>query len=77
MPLGAGETPKSEPITEAGSGRVQEKERAWLAEIIEKLNDLFGEGTTDHDQLNYGHSLRGKVLESPKLRQQAANSTKE
>ncbi len=30
MPLGEGETPKLEPLTEAGSGSVQEKERAYM-----------------------------------------------
>src|SRR3954466_8275528 len=34
LPLGEGEAPKLEPITEAGSGTVQEKEKARLAEII-------------------------------------------
>lgn len=29
------------PITEAGSGSVQEKEEALLNEIIENVNDLF------------------------------------
>ena len=38
MPLGEGETPKLEPITEAGGGSVQEKEKAFLAEIIQKLS---------------------------------------
>jgi type I restriction enzyme R subunit len=78
MPLGEGETPKLEPITEAGSGSVQEKEKAFLAEIIKKLNDLFGADTTDQDQLVYvNHVLKGKLLESETLRQQAANNTKE
>lgn len=78
MPLGEGETPKLEPITEAGSGSVQEKEKALLAEIIEKLNDLFGGDTTDQDQLVYvNHVLKGKLLESETLRQQAVNNTKE
>jgi type I restriction enzyme R subunit len=45
MPLGDGEKPKLYPITEAGSGSVQEKEKAWLNEIIEKVNTLF-EGDT-------------------------------
>ena len=78
MPLSEGETPKLEPITEAGSGSVQEKEKALLAEIIRKLNDLFGGDTTDQDQLVYvNHVLKGKLLESETLRQQAANNTKE
>ena len=41
MLLGEDETPKIEPITEAGSGSVQEKEKAQLNEIIEKVISLF------------------------------------
>jgi type I restriction enzyme, R subunit len=78
LPLGDGETPKLEPITESGSGGVQEKERVYMAELIEKLNELFGIDTTDHDQLVYVNQvLRGKMLESETLVQQAVNNTKE
>src|ERR1700734_1670456 len=38
--LGEGETPKLAPLTETGSGSVQDKEKARLADIIERLNDL-------------------------------------
>jgi type I restriction enzyme R subunit len=76
--LNEGETPLLEPITDAGSGRLQEKEKARLNEIIEKLNDLFGAGTTEQDQLVYvNHVIKGKLLESEVLRQQAASNTKE
>ena len=78
MPLSEGETPKLEPITETGSGRVQEKERAYMGEIIEKLNDLFDGELTDQDKLVYVNNvIKGKLLESSKLQQQAANNTKE
>lgn len=78
MPLNEGETPKLAPITEAGSGSVQEKTKVYMAELIEKLNDLFGAETTEQDQLVYvNHVIRGKMLESETLRQQAANNTKE
>lgn len=78
LPLGEGETPKLEPITEAGSGSVQEKERAYMAEIIEKVNDLFEGELTDHDKLVYVNSvIKGKLLESETLRQQASSNTKE
>ena len=78
MPLYAGETPKLEPITEAGSGLLHEKEKAHLEEIIEKLNELFGADTTEQDQLVYVNQvIKGKLLESERLRQQAANNTKE
>jgi type I restriction enzyme, R subunit len=78
MPLSAGETPKLDPLTEAGSGAVQEKERAYMGEIIEKVNDLFEGELTDQDKLVYVNNvIRGKLLESTKLRQQAVNNTKE
>ncbi len=76
--LSQGETPKLEPMAEAGSGRVQEKEKVYMGEIIEKLNDLFGSDTTDQDQLVYvNHVIKGKLLESEVLIQQAASNSKE
>ncbi len=63
------------PMTGAGSGSVQEKEKALLAEIIERVNDLFGADTTDGDQLSYVTTLRDKMLESDALATQAANNT--
>ena len=78
MPLGQGETPKLDPITEAGGGSVQEKQKAYMGELIEKLNELFGADTTEQDQLVYvNHVIRGKLMESVTLRQQAVNNTKE
>ena len=78
MRLGEGETPKIEPITEAGSGSVQEKEKAWLNEIIEKVNSLFEGELTDQDKLVYVNNvIKGKLLESATLMQQATNNTKE
>ena len=78
MPLSEGETPKLEPITEAGSGSVQEKQKACLSEIIEKVNDLFEGELTDQDKLVYVNNvIKGKLLESETLQQQAANNTKE
>ena len=78
MSLNEGDKPKLEPITDTGGGSVQEKTKVYMAELIEKLNDLFGAETTEQDQLVYvNHVIRGKMLESETLRQQAANNTKE
>lgn len=78
MGLNEGENPKLAPITEAGSGSVQEKEKALLAVIIEKVNDLFQGELSDQDKLVYVNNvIKGKLLESETLRQQAANNTKE
>jgi len=57
---------------------VQEKEKSYLNEIIEKVNDLFKGELTDNDKLVYVNNvIRGKLLESKTLAQQAANNTKE
>ena len=78
MPLGNGDKPLLLPITEAGSGSVQEKISVYMGELIEKLNELFGAETTDQDQLVYvNHVIKGKLLESATLRRQAANNSKE
>jgi type I restriction enzyme R subunit len=78
MPLNQGEASKLDPVTEAGSGAVNEPTKAYLTHIIAQLNDLFGNDTTDQDQLVYVNEvIRGKLLESEKLRQQARSNTKE
>ena len=47
-------------------------------EIIEKVNDLFEGELTDQDKLVYVNNvIKGKLLESETLAQQAANNTKE
>ena len=62
----------------AGSGAVQERQRAYLSEIIARVNDLFEGELTDQDKLVYVNDvLKGKLLESETLRQQAASNTKE
>lgn len=49
-----------------------------MNEIIEKVNDLFEGELTDQDKLVYVNNvIKGKLLESEKLRQQATNNTKE
>ena len=78
MPLGTGDNPKLAPITEAGSGMVQEQQKVYMAELIERLNALFGSDTTEQDQLSYVNgTIFGKVVASATLKQQAANNTKE
>lgn len=63
------------PMTEPGSGQLQEKEKALLAEIIKTVNTLFEGELSDDDKLVYvNHVLKGKLLESVILVQQASNT---
>ena len=78
LPLSEGEANKLTPLTDTGSGEVREKEVVWLNEIITKVNELFEGELTDDDKLVYVNNvLKGKLLESETLIQQAANNTKE
>ena len=78
LPLSVGEPDKLQPLTDPGSGEVQEKQKALLNEIIAKVNTLFEGELTDDDKLVYVNNvLKGKLLESEILVQQAANNTKE
>jgi type I restriction enzyme R subunit len=61
-----------------GGGGVQDKDKVALAEIIAKLNELFSGDLTDNDKLPYVCSvIRGKLMESTTLQQQAAANSKE
>ncbi len=76
--LGHGETPKLPPMDAVGSGAVQEKEKVFLDEIIQKVNGLFDGELTDDDQLVYVNGvLKGKLLENELLMQQAVSNSKE
>ena len=72
-----GEAPKITPVGDAGSGSIQEKQKALLREIIQRVNDLFDGELTDGDQLVYVNDvIKGKLLESEELVTQAMNNSK-
>ncbi|MCA7888984.1 DEAD/DEAH box helicase family protein [Burkholderia contaminans] len=76
--LGHGEIPRLPSMDAVGSGAVQEKEKAFLDEIIQKVNGLFDGELTNDDQLVYVNGvLKGKLLENELLMQQAASNSKE
>jgi type I restriction enzyme, R subunit len=78
MSLDTGDPTTLAPVTEAGSGSVQAREKARLAEIIAKVNDLFTGELSDDDKLVYVNNvIKGKLLENATLQQQAANNSKE
>jgi len=77
MTLADEESPELAAISEVGSGMVREEKKAYLTEIIEKVNELFKGDLTDNDKLVYVNSvIMGKLLESETLAKQASNNTK-
>lgn len=74
---GDGDAPKLPGMSETGSGSLQEKDKARLDEIIARMNDLFGSGATDDDQLHYVNGfLKGHMLASEELQGQAMANTR-
>jgi type I restriction enzyme R subunit len=70
--------PRLKPLTNAGEGEIQDKEKILLAQIVEKVNELFEGELTEGDQLIYVNNvLKGKLLESDVLVQQAMSNSKE
>ncbi len=66
------------PMTGTGTGEVQEKEKLLLLEIIAQVNDLFEGNLTENDKLVYvNNAIKGKLMESELLAEQARNNTKE
>jgi hypothetical protein len=78
LALTAEDAAKLQPMTETGGGQVRDPEKVLPGEIIEKVNTLFEGELTDDDKLVYVNNvLKGKLLESETLRQQAANNSKQ
>lgn len=76
--LAAGNPVQIEPTTDVGAGQVQDKTKVALAELIERVNDLFEGDLTPGDKLVYVNDvIKGKLMESEKLAEQAVNNTKE
>jgi type I restriction enzyme R subunit len=69
---------KLDPMTAPGTGQIQEKEKTLLSELVQKVNDLFDGELTEDDKLVYVNNvLKGKLMESDLLMQQAMNNSKE
>jgi type I restriction enzyme R subunit len=67
-----------EPATGVGTARVQERQKAYLSELVQRVNDLFSGELSEQDKLVYVNDvLKGKLLESPTLVQQAGSNSKE
>jgi type I restriction enzyme R subunit len=76
--LHAGDPQQIYVVDQVGSGEVQDKVKIALAELIAKVNDLFEGDLTPGDKLVYVNEvIKGKLMESEKIAEQAMNNTKE
>jgi len=78
MNLEAGDAVGIEPTGDIGSGQVQDKQKTMLAELIAGVNDLFEcELTSNGKRVYVNDAIKGKLLESAVLIEQAKSKTKE
>ncbi|WP_282039360.1 type I restriction endonuclease subunit R [Halomonas alimentaria] len=49
------------PVSEVGSGKPHDPEKQRLAEIIDRLNDIFGAEVSDEDQLHYAQGIAKRL----------------
>ncbi|QFG70307.1 type I restriction endonuclease subunit R [Ornithinimicrobium pratense] len=75
--LAIDETKPVRPTAAAGSGSVQEMKKGPLAEVVARLNDLFGdEDFTVEQQETWLEGLIRTLLEDEQVREQAEHNTK-
>lgn len=77
LDLEKGEPVKLKPASEAGTGKALSDEEKQLREIVEKMNDLFAGDLTDADLVGYVTTIKGKLMESETLADQAANNSEQ
>ena len=65
-----------QPVTETGSGQVQDKQKVRLGQIIAAINDLFQSDVTEGDAVSFVETLRTKLMEAPILQAQATANDK-
>ncbi len=67
-----------QPLTDAGSGAAQDKQKQRLDAIIRAINGLFEGDVTEGDTVTYVDGvIKGKLMESGTLKAQAAANTRE
>lgn len=77
LDLSSGDVVTLKGVSEAGSGSAHADEQKRLAEIVEKMNDLFSGNLTEGDLVGYVTTLKGKLMEDETLAEQASNNTEE
>lgn len=77
LDLAGGGVVALKPASEAGTGKAPTDEERKLAEIVEKMNDLFSGNLSEADMVGYVTTIQGKLLENETLKEQAENNSEQ
>lgn len=72
-----GKTPELDPITENGMREGRDKQKAYLAELVEKLNNAFGKDISETDKVALAVHVSEKLRSDKVLMAQVDNNTKD
>ncbi|MDZ7852028.1 MAG: hypothetical protein U5L98_05085 [Halomonas sp.] len=61
------------PVSEVGSGKPHDPEKQRLAEIIDKLNDLYGAEVSDDDKLHFANGIADRIERDEAVMAQVRN----
>ncbi|MFD2190776.1 type I restriction endonuclease subunit R [Pistricoccus aurantiacus] len=65
------------PITEVGSGKPHDPEKQRLAEIIDRLNDLYGAEVSDDDKLHFANGIADRIERDEAVMAQVRNHSED
>ena len=77
LDLAGGGVVALKPASEAGTGKAPTDEQKKLAEIVDKMNDLFSGNLSEADMVGYVTTIKGKLLENETLKEQASNNSEQ
>ncbi len=72
-----GETPTLQPITENGMPKPKDKQKAYLSDLVEKLNNAFGKDISDTDKVALAIHVSEKLRGDAVVMAQVENNPKE
>lgn len=74
---GGEEIPELDPITDNGLRDARDREKKYLSELIEKLNEAFGKDISDKDKVAFAVHVSEKLRDNAQVMAQVKNATRE
>jgi len=65
------------PVSEVGSGKPHDPEKQRLAEIIDRLNDLYGAEVSDEDKLHFANGIADRIERDEAVMAQVKNHSQD
>jgi type I restriction enzyme R subunit len=65
------------PVSDVGSGKPHDPEKQRLAEIIDRLNDLYGAEVSDDDKLHFANGIADRIERDEAVMAQVRNHSEE